>query len=72
MMGESDRCTKSSPAHPKDSHWGKGLTLDSVVANPCVKMCCMLTEPLFHSLSPMNPGIVILEYARAIREEKIN
>ncbi len=31
----------------------------------------MLPEPLFHNLSPMNPGIVILVYARAIREEKI-
>ena len=36
MMGESDHCTKPSPAHPKDSQWGLGL--DSVVANPCVKM----------------------------------
>ena len=32
----------------------------------------MCPEPLFHNLSPMNPGIVILEYARAIREEKIH
>lgn len=29
-----------------------------------------LTEPLFHSLSPMNPGIVPLEYACAIYAEK--
>ena len=36
------------------------------------KRCLMLPEPLFHNLSPMNPGIVNLEYARAIREEKIN
>jgi len=28
----------------------------------------MLPEPLFHSLSPMNPEI--LEYVHAIREEK--
>ncbi len=35
------------------------------------KLCLMLPEPLFHNLSPMNRGIVILEYARAIREEKI-
>ncbi|KAJ0003134.1 hypothetical protein NQD34_018174 [Periophthalmus magnuspinnatus] len=34
-------------------------------------MCeSMLPEPLIHNLSLMNPGIVILEYARAIREEK--
>lgn len=33
MMVES----KPSPdSHPKDSQWGSGL--DSVVANPCVKM----------------------------------
>ena len=25
MMGESDRCVKSSPARPKDSQWGSGL-----------------------------------------------
>ena len=30
----------------------------------------MLPEPLFHNLSPMNPGIVILEYAHAISEKK--
>ena len=36
MMWKSDHCTKSSPAHPKDCQWGSGL--DSVVANPCVKM----------------------------------
>ena len=30
----------------------------------------MLPEPLFHSLSLMNRGIVILEFAHAIREEK--
>ena len=30
----------------------------------------MLPEPLVHNLSLMNPGIVILEYAHAIREEK--
>ena len=28
--------------------------------------------PLFHNKSPMNLGIVILEYARAIREEKMH
>ena len=32
----------------------------------------MLPKPLFYNLSQMNPGIVILEYARAIREEKIH
>ena len=32
----------------------------------------MLPEPLFHNLSLMNPGIVILEYVCAIREEKIH
>ena len=26
MMGESGRCVKSSPAHPKDSHWSSGLS----------------------------------------------
>ena len=34
------------------------------------KWCLMLPEPLFHNLSLMNPGIVILEYAHVIREEK--
>ncbi|MEQ2250938.1 hypothetical protein ILYODFUR_006013 [Ilyodon furcidens] len=33
IMVESDRCEKPSPAHPKDSQG-----LDSVVANPCVRM----------------------------------
>ncbi len=33
------------------------------------KWCLMLPEPLFPNLSLMNPGIVVLEYARAIREE---
>ena len=28
--------------------------------------CLVPPEPLFLNLSPMNPGIVILEYARAI------
>ena len=28
--------------------------------------------PLFHKQGPMNIGIVVLEYARAIREEKIH
>ena len=36
MMGEWDHCAKPSPAHHKDSQWGESL--DSVVANPCVKM----------------------------------
>ena len=31
-----DYCVKSSWSHPKDSQWGSGL--DSVVANPCVKI----------------------------------
>lgn len=30
----------------------------------------MLPEPRFHNLSPMNPGIVTLEYARVIREDE--
>ena len=30
----------------------------------------MLPEPLFHNFSPMNSGIVILEYAFATREQK--
>lgn len=29
----------------------------------------MLPEPLFHSLSPVNPGIVILEYVQTIKKE---
>ena len=32
----------------------------------------MLPEPLFHNLSLVNPCIVILEYAHAIREEKFH
>ena len=35
-MGDLDHCARPSPEHPKDSQWGSGL--DSVVANPCVKM----------------------------------
>ncbi len=31
----------------------------------------MLPEPLFNNLSPLNPVIVILEYAHAIRKEKM-
>ena len=34
------------------------------------KWCLMLPEPLSHSLSLMNRGIVILEFTRVIREEK--
>ena len=34
------------------------------------KRCLILPESLFHNLSLMNPGIVVLEYVRAIREEK--
>lgn len=30
----------------------------------------MIPEPLLENLNPMNPGIVMLEYADAIREEK--
>ncbi|XP_063733052.1 uncharacterized protein LOC134860140 [Eleginops maclovinus] len=36
MTGDLDHCAKSSPAHPKDSL--SASALDSVVANPCVKM----------------------------------
>ena len=58
MMGESGRCVKPSPALWWPIHvW---------------KWCLMLPEPLFHNLSPKNSGIVILEYARANREEKIH
>ncbi len=32
----------------------------------------MLPEPLFHNVIPINPGIVILEYTRAVREEQIH
>lgn len=32
----------------------------------------MLSEAPFHNLSLMNHSIVILEYTRAIREEKIH
>lgn len=32
----------------------------------------MQTEPLIYTLSPINPGIFILEYARAFRDEKTN
>lgn len=58
MMEESGCCVKSSPADPKDSHWGSGLD------------CLIVPEPLFHSLSMMNRGNVILEYTHVIRVEK--
>ena len=32
----------------------------------------MLPEPLIHNVSLMNPDIIILEHARAIREEKLH
>ena len=44
------------------------MTLGSVMVNPCMKI--MLPEPLFHNLSLVNPDIVILECAHAIREVK--
>lgn len=36
VNGDLDNSTKFSPARPKDSQWISGL--DSVVANPCVKI----------------------------------
>ena len=36
----------------------------------CEKLSLMLPEPLFRNLSLMNCGIVILEFARVIVEEK--
>lgn len=38
----------------------------------CGGQIITLPEPLFHSVSPLDPGIVILEYARVIREEQIH
>ena len=35
-------------------------------------LMCETHAPLFHNLSPMNLSIVVLVYALAIREEKIN
>ena len=61
-MGGSGRCVKSPLAHLKD--------LDSVVPIHVWKLCLMLSEPLFENFSPMNGGIVILEYACASREEE--
>ncbi len=57
MMGPQRKVFSST-----SQRFSMGLKSDSVVANPCVN-----PEPLFHNLSPMNPGIVILKYARAIR-----
>lgn len=37
-----------------------------------VSECVMLPEPLFHTLSSMDPGVVILEHAHAAWEEKIH
>lgn len=34
------------------------------------KWCLVLSEPLFHNVNSMYPGIVILKYAHVIREEK--
>ena len=43
--------------------------IDDGIVGPLSKAfsstCLMLSEPLFHNLSPMSCGIVILEYARA-------
>lgn len=40
------------------------------MAIPYVKMMFMLPELLFHSLSPVNPAIVFLQYACAIKGKK--
>lgn len=67
LMGELDHDGKPPPAHRKDSQLG--LVLDSEVANSCVKMISHASEPVLHSLSSMNPGTVILQFAHATREE---
>ena len=70
-MRELGHCVKSFPAHPRDSQ--RGWRLDSVVAIPRVKMMSRAPPtPLFNSLSPMNRGTVVLEYSRAIWEDKIH
>lgn len=58
---------KSSASHAKDSQWGLGLDqcVDSVVFNPCVKSMSHAPRTTLH-LSPINPGIGILEYIHAI------
>lgn len=59
---------KSSSAHPKIFYGVTVYTLWWPIHG--WKWCLMLSEPLFHNLSPMNADIVILWYARAIGEEK--
>ena len=68
MKGESGRCIKSSPAHPKDSQGDKGLGYE--VANMYENYVSCSVNHSFTVWAQMNCGIVILEYARAIREGK--
>lgn len=62
---ESRAAASSLSNTPRDSQRGSGL--DSVAADPYVNM---MSHALSHSLSPMNRGVVILEYARVIGGEK--
>lgn len=59
---------KSSALYANDSQWGLGLgqCVDSVVFNPCVKSMSHAPWTILHNLSPINPGIGILEYIHAI------
>ena len=68
LLGESGCCVGSSQAHAKIITVVKVWTLSWLVH--VWKLCLMLPEPQFHNLSVINRGIVILEYARAIREVK--
>ena len=47
--------------NPSEMHCPDKKSPDSVVAIDVWTCCVTLPEPLFHSLSLMNPGIVILE-----------
>lgn len=66
-------CIKCSPRScmnedPKILSWFKVWTLWWPIH--VWKWCLMLPEPLFCNLSPMNPGVVILEYPQAVTAQK--
>ena len=67
MVRESDLCVFCIPSQ-RFSVGLRSALCDG--QSMCEKLCLMLPEPLLHNLRPMNCGTVILEYARAIREEK--
>ena len=65
MTGELNRSFSLFQHTPKSFN---GVKVRTVVANSCVKITPH--APLFHNWGSMNLGIVVLDYARTIREEK--